>query len=169
MATNIAELVGFVLLLAALWRWVVPPVRRMLTDQQNQIKAQLEEGRAAAARLNQAEAEYQEAVAQARTAAASIRDEARADAAAIREEILAKAAEDRDRLLASGRDQLATERQALIRQLRAELGAMTVDLSRRILTESLEDAERQRGTVERFLAALESETGDAPVGTGGRH
>ncbi|MGA8116753.1 MAG: F0F1 ATP synthase subunit B [Actinocatenispora sp.] len=169
MGVLIAELVGFVLLLVALWRLVLPRVNTMLTDQQKQIKAQLDEGRAASERLRKAEAEYQKTVAEGSQVAASIRDEARADAVAIREEILAKANEDRDRLLAAGREQLVTERQALIRELRSELGAMTVDLARQILTESLEDEERQRGTVERFLTTLERETGDAPVGAGGRH
>lgn len=161
----IAELVGFVLLLLALWRWVLPPVRKMLGKQQDEIAAQLEEGKKASEWLKQAEAEYREALSDARTTAASIRDEARVDAAAIRDEILAKAAEDRDRLLTAGREQLVTERQALVRALRAELGTMTVELSGRILTESLSDEARQRGMIERFIAELDSE---APAGAGGR-
>ncbi len=166
--TFFAELLAFIVVLVVLWRWVLPPVRKAMTDRQALIRSQLEEGRVASERLKEAEAEYKKALNEARTTAAAIRDEARADAGAIREEILAKAAEDRDRLVAAGREQLATERQALVRELRSELGSLAVELSSRIIGESLVDEARQRGTVQRFLTELENEAGDAPAGAGGR-
>lgn len=166
--TFIAELIAFLVVLGVLWRWVLPPVRKAMTDRQETIAAQLEEGKQASERLKQAEADYQAAIAEARGTAASIRDEARADAASIREDLLAKATEERDRLLAAGRDQLATEREALVRDLRGDLGTMAVELSSRILGESLVDEARQRGTVQRFLDELENETG-AAAGAGRRN
>jgi F-type H+-transporting ATPase subunit b len=70
--------------------------------------------------------------------------------------VLNKAQEERDRIIAAGNEQLAAERQTIIRELRAEVGTLAVDLASRIVGESLADEARQRGTVERFLSDLEA-------------
>lgn len=153
--TFIAELIAFVIILAVLWRYVLPPVSNAMKERQNLIQSQLEEGKRAAERLKQAEADYQKAIDQARKTATTIRDEARADAASIREKMLAQAVEERDRIVESGRELLATERQEVMRTLRTDLGDLAIELASRILGESLADEGRQRGTVDRFLAQLE--------------
>jgi F-type H+-transporting ATPase subunit b len=165
--TFIAELIAFLVILAVLGRYVVPPVSKAMNDRQQMIRSQLEEGRQASERLKQAEADYREALNQARKVAAGIKDQARADAAAIREELLAQAAQERDRIIDTGRAQLATERQALARELRAELGTLAVELASRILGESLAAEARQRGTVDRFLAELQEESGAGTMSASG--
>jgi len=49
-----------------------------------------------------------------------------------------------------------SQTQQVIAQLRTEVGAMATGLAGRIVGESLEDEARQRRTVERFIAELES-------------
>src|SRR5690348_1335208 len=166
--TLIAELIAFLIVLGVLWRYVVPPVSKAMSDRQAMIKAQLDEGKQASERLKQAEADYRQAMEEARTTAATIRDQARADAAAIREEMLQEAVQERDRVLESGRAQLAHERDALVRELRASVGDLAVELAGRILGESLADEARRHGTVDRFLAELQEEAGTGAAGTGGR-
>ena len=67
------------------------------------------------------------------------------------QDVLAKAREESDRIIAAGREQLAAERQTIVRELRAEVGTLAVDLAGKIVGESLADEARRRGTVERFL------------------
>jgi F-type H+-transporting ATPase subunit b len=43
-----------------------------------------------------------------------------------------------------------------VRDLRAEMGTLAVSLAEKIVGESLEDEVRRKGTVERFLADLET-------------
>jgi F-type H+-transporting ATPase subunit b len=118
------------------------------------------EGGIKRAEIKQAEADellerYKLQLAEARTEAARIRDEARADAVGIREDILAKAREESDRIVTAGKEQLTAERQSIIRELRAEVGTLAVDLASKIVGESLADEARRKGTVDRFLADLE--------------
>ncbi len=155
--TFLAELVAFAVILGVLWRYVLPPVRKAVNDRQELIRGQLEEGQQASQRLKQAEAEYRKALEQAHATAATIRDQARADAANLREELLERATQERDRIIESGREQLATDRRTLVRELRAELGDLAVELASRILGESLAEEARQRGTVDRFLAQLQTD------------
>lgn len=166
--TFVVELVVFVVVLLVLWRWVLPPVRKAMTDRQGLIKSQLADGHAAAERLKETQVEYQRALSEARTTAAGIRDEARAEAGVTRDEILAEADQERTQVLTAGREELSNERVNMVRQLRGELGDTAVELSGRILGESLVEDARRRGTVERFLAELDSDTGETPAGVGGR-
>jgi F-type H+-transporting ATPase subunit b len=108
----------------------------------------------AQAEANQLLEQYKAQLAEARTEAARIRDEARADSEGIRQEVLARAREESDRIIQAGNDQLAQQRESILRQLRSEVGTLAVDLAGKIVGESLADEARSRGTVERFINEL---------------
>ncbi|MEV6926193.1 F0F1 ATP synthase subunit B [Dactylosporangium sp. NPDC051485] len=159
--------IAFLILCFVLMKFVFPRMEETFRARVDAIEGGIKRAEEAQAEANQLLQQYKEQLAEARTEAARIRDEARADAAGIREDILAKAREESDRIIAAGRDALQTERQTIVRQLRAEIGSLAVDLAGRIVGESLEEEARRRGTVERFLAEI-GEDGGAGVGAGGR-
>lgn len=156
--------VAFGLLCFVLLKFVFPQMEKTFKARVDAIEGGIQRAEAAQAEANELLAQYKAQLAEARTESARIRDEARADAAAIREEELTKARETAERIIAAGRETLATERQAIIRQLRTEVGTLAVDLASRIVGESLADEARRQGTVDRFLASLDEE----PAGTGGK-
>ncbi len=148
--------IAFALLCWVLMKFVWPRMEET-------FKARVEaiEGGILRAETRQAEAEalfqqYQRQLAEARTEAAKIRDQARADANGIREDILVQAREESERVIAAGREQLDAQRASIVRELRAEVGTLAVDLASRIVGESLADEARRKGTVDRFLADLET-------------
>jgi F-type H+-transporting ATPase subunit b len=153
-ATFLAEIVAFILILAVMWKYVVPPLQKNLAARQDIIRQQLEDARLAKERLDAAEADYTAALAEARAEAARSREEGRR----IRQEIIdgardeARAAAEEVTRLAEERLQ-AQHRQAL-NELRAEVGKLAGDLAGRIVGESLADEELQRRVVDRFLAEL---------------
>ena len=55
MSTFIGQLVGFAVIVWLVWRYVVPPVRKLMADQQNTVRQQLDDSSAAADRLAEAE------------------------------------------------------------------------------------------------------------------
>ena len=158
-AEIIVGLVAFLLLLFILRKFVVPRFEQVYQERVDKIEGGLQRAEEAQAKANQTLKEYQAKLAEVRVEAAKIRDDARADAESIRQEVLAQAREEADRIIAAGRDALAAERATLVRELRAEFGALSVELASRIIGESLADEARRSGTVERFLAELESSNG----------
>jgi F-type H+-transporting ATPase subunit b len=152
----ILGLVAFGLLCFVLMRFVFPQMEKTFAARVDAIEGGIRRAEAAQAEANQLLEQYRAQLAEARTEAARIRDEARADAEDIRQDVLAKAREESDRIIAAGRDQLAAQREAIVRDLRSEVGSLAVDLASRIVGESLADEARQRGTVERFIAGLDS-------------
>ncbi|WBB79469.1 F0F1 ATP synthase subunit B [Micromonospora sp. WMMD882] len=155
-AEIIVGLVAFGLVLFVLSKFVFPRMETMYQARVDAIEGGIKRAEAAQAEANQLLEQYRAQLAEARTDAAKIRDDARADAEGIRQDILAKAREESDRIIAAGKEQLAAERATIVRELRAEVGAIAVDLASRIVGESLADEARRKGTVDRFLNDLES-------------
>jgi F-type H+-transporting ATPase subunit b len=154
--TFFVELLVLIAILVILGRYVLPPLQKAMTARQETISQQITDADAARAKLAEAEAEYQRALKEARTEAAIIRDNARAEAQRITDDMRAQAQEESARIVARGEEQLANQRRAIIRELHAEVGTLAVDLASKIVGESMVDEARSRGTVDRFLADLET-------------
>ncbi|MCW2721816.1 F0F1 ATP synthase subunit B [Pseudonocardia sp.] len=147
----IAELVGFVIIILVLYRFVWPLVKKMVADRQNVVQQQVDDAAEAERKLAEAQQRYDSAVAEARNEAARIRDDARADALSIREELKEQAEAEVERIKQRGEEQLAAERDQVVRQLRSELGAQAMQLAERIVVDQLSDEKRRSTTVDGFL------------------
>jgi len=159
----IIGIIAFGLLCYVLMKFVFPQMEKTFAARVDAIEGGIKRAEAAQAEANQLLEQYRAQLAEARTEAARIRDEARADAEGIRQDVLAKAREESDRIIAAGREQLSAQRESIVRDLRSEVGELAVELAGRIVGESLADEARSRGTVERFIAEL-----DSAGSTGGR-
>lgn len=155
--------VAFILLCFVLMKFVFPQMEKTFAARVDAIEGGIKRAETAQAEANKLLEQYKAQLAEARTEAARIRDEARADAEGIRQDVLAKAREESERIIAAGHEQLAAQRESIVRELRSEVGSLAVDLAGKIVGESLADEARSRGTVERFIADL-----DAAGTTGGR-
>ena len=167
----VVGLIAFAVLCFVLMRYVFPRMEETFRARVDAIEGGIKRAEERQAEANALLEQYREQLAEARTEASRIRDEARADAVGIREELLARAREEHDRIIAAGRESLAAERQTIVRELRSQIGELSVELASRIVGESLADEARRRGTVERFLAELGSgpDGGAAePAAAGGR-
>jgi F-type H+-transporting ATPase subunit b len=158
-ATFFVELVIFLIVLAVVWRYAVPPVKRAMDERRNMVRRQIEESQQASKRLAEAEARYSQALADARVEAAKIRETARADAQEIKDEMRHQAEQEVARIRERGEEQLAHQREQIIRDMRSELGNLAVTLASRIVGESVADDARRAGTVDRFLDELHGMAG----------
>jgi F-type H+-transporting ATPase subunit b len=154
-ATFIAEFVAFLIILFILYRYIVPPVQKAMRARQEIIRQQMEDAEQTKANLANAQAEYQRALAEARTQAAQIRENARAEAQRTIEELRTQAQEESARIVARGEEQLANQRGAVVRELRGEIGTLALELSEKIVSQRLADDAQARATVDAFLADLE--------------
>ncbi|MEV0902913.1 F0F1 ATP synthase subunit B [Actinoplanes sp. NPDC049802] len=148
--------VAFAVLCFVLMKFVFPVMEKTFQARVDAIEGGIKRAETAQAEANQLLEQYKAQLAEARTEAARIRDEARADAEGIRQDVLAKAREESDRIIAAGNEQLAAQRESIVRELRSEVGTLAVDLASKIVGEALADEARTRGTVERFIADLDT-------------
>lgn len=154
--TFIFEVILFVIVLWLIGKFVVPRLNGVIEQRQHTIESQLADAEAAKQRLEKAEQEYKEALAETRREATRLREEAAAEKSAIideaRQEAAAKAAEVMERESAK----IAAERQQAINALRAEIGELAFDLAEKIVHSSLRDEARQRQLVADFISGVQA-------------
>ena len=167
--TLVIEVLAFFLILFILYRYVWPPLSKAMNDRQAMIHKQVEDSQEAAGKLKQAQERYDSALAEARTEAARIRDDARADATRIREELKEQAEAEVARIRQRGEEQLASQREQTVRDLRSEIGGLSMQLAERIVGSSLADEGNRQATVDTFLSELEGLPAQRAAGaTGGQ-
>jgi F-type H+-transporting ATPase subunit b len=157
--------ITFAILFFVLVKFVVPRFEQVFLARREAIEGGIERAESMQAEAKSALEQYRAQLAEARSEAAQIRDQARAEGQQIIEELRAQAQEEASRIVARGEEQLATQRQQIVNELRGQIGALAVDLAGRVVGESLADEARRRGTVDRFLAELD---GIAASGDGAR-
>ena len=166
-ATFLVELIAFAIIVFVMWRYIIPPINRAMTNRQEAIRKEFADLDQARADANAAEAEFKAQIADARHEAARIREEAREQGAQIVSEMRQQGESEKARIIDGAHTQIAAERQQAVASLRAEVGTLATTLAGRIVGESLEDDERSGRVVDRFLADLDAlETSKAAASTG---
>src|SRR6516165_6101093 len=118
MSTFLGQLIGFAVIVWLVWRYVVPPVRKMMVDRQNTVRQQLDDAAAAADRLAEASRAHSKAIDDAKAEAHRVTEEAEADTKRIAEQMRALADSEVERIKVQGAKHVELLRAQLIRQLR---------------------------------------------------
>ncbi|OMC08187.1 F0F1 ATP synthase subunit B/delta [Mycobacterium sp. SP-6446] len=155
MSTFIGQLIGFAVIVFLVVRYVVPPVRNLMTARQSAVRQQLEDSAAAATRLTESTEAHSKAVEAAKEEAKGVVEEAKADAVRITEQLQAQADVEAERIKAQGASQIELMRTQLTRQLRLELGHESVRQAGELVRSYVADADQQAATVDRFLDELD--------------
>ena len=66
-----------------------------------------------------------------------------------------EAAKEGDRLMAAAREQIRTEKEEAMRQLREEVSLLSLSLAEKILRDTLNSKEKQMQMIERLLDVIE--------------
>ncbi|HYB38287.1 MAG TPA: F0F1 ATP synthase subunit B/delta [Mycobacterium sp.] len=156
MSTFIGQLIGFAVIVFLVWRYVVPPVGRLMTARQNAVRQQLDEAAAATERLAEARQAHTKALEDAKAEAQRVTEEARVDAERITEQLRAQADVEVERVKVQGARQVEFLRAQLIRQLRQDLGYESVRRAGELVRDHVAHPAQQSATVDRFLDDLDA-------------
>jgi ATP synthase F0 subunit b/ATP synthase F1 delta subunit len=156
MSTFLGQLVGFAVIVWLVWRYVAPPVRRLMTARQDTVRQELADSAAAAGRLKEASQAHRKAVEDAKLEAKRVVEEAQVDAERIAEQLQAQAEIDAERIKVQGARQVELLRTQLTRQLRLELGHESVRQAGELVRNYVADPAQQSATVDRFLDELDA-------------
>jgi F-type H+-transporting ATPase subunit b/F-type H+-transporting ATPase subunit delta len=154
-STFIGQLVGFAVIVFLVWRYVVPPVRTLMRNQQETVRNQLSDNAEAAQKVADADTVHTKALEEAKADAAKLIEEARHDAEKIAEQLRAHADTELERIKTQGAQQVQLLRQQLIRELRQSLGAESVHRAGEMVRQFVSDPEEQSATIDRFLGELD--------------
>jgi F-type H+-transporting ATPase subunit b len=146
---------SFVFLFLMFKKYAIPRATKMAEERVDKIEGGLRRAEAAQSEAAVLLKQYQEALAEARTEAAGIRNAAQAERMHIVEEARNEAVAAATEIAQRATQQLAAEQSQVLAGLQKEVGQIALDLAGRIVGEVLTDDARARATVERFIADLE--------------
>lgn len=149
--TFIVELIIFAIVLYVMWRFVVPPIVKVMQDRADRVARTAKEQEAATARLAEAEARFENELADARKKAAEIRGEARAEGERTLGDLRTRASEQADAVRRRGTAELAAQREQTLRELQGHVGSISNALAGRILGVDLPATEETAATVASFM------------------
>jgi ATP synthase F0 subunit b len=151
----IAQLFAFGLIVFILNKYVVPPVRKMMAQQQDDIRDQIASSESAAAKLAEAQEARAKALSEAESEAARIREEARADAQRISEQLREQADAEIARIKNSGADHIELHKRSLVRHLQTEIATSALAQAEEKVNERLAAPGELSASVDRFIDELE--------------
>ncbi|MET8862723.1 F0F1 ATP synthase subunit B [Nonomuraea sp. NPDC004580] len=152
----VVALVTFFVILFVVGKLLVPRLQKTLAERADAIDGGIRRAAEIQAEVRNLERRYHEQMEEDRREAARLREEAREQGAQIRAELRAQAQAEARHLIAAAHARIEVDRQAAFTELRTDIGRLSTDLAGRIIGESLEEAVRRTGVVERFLDELEN-------------
>ena len=123
----------FLIVLAVIGTFVVPPILKVLRERDAMVAKTLADNKKSAEQFEAAQAYYEEAMKEARVQASSFRDKARAEGRKVVDDARARAEQEVMSTLQLAAEQLKRERDAVELDLRANVGTMSATLASRIL------------------------------------
>ena len=123
----------FLIVLAIIGTFVVPPILKVLRERDAMVAKTLADNKKSTEQFEAAQADYEEAMKEARVQASSFRDNARAEGRQVVEDARAGAEQEVMSTLQVAAEQLKRERDAVELDLRANVGTMSATLASRIL------------------------------------
>jgi F-type H+-transporting ATPase subunit b len=123
----------FLIVLGVIGTFVVPPILKVLRERDAMVHKTQEDNKKAADQFAAAQADYEEAMKEARVQASSYRDNARAEGRKVVDDARARAEQQVMSTLQTAAEQLKRERDSVELGLRANVGAMSATLASRIL------------------------------------
>jgi len=123
----------FLIVLGVIGTWVVPPILKVLRERDAMVHKTHEDNKKAAQQFEAAQADYEEAMKEARVQASSFRDNARAEGRKVVDDARARAEQEVMSTLRVAAEQLKRERDAVELDLRSNVAGMSATLASRIL------------------------------------
>ncbi len=148
----IVQFVNFGILLFILWRFVLPPVQRVLDERRRRIEESLQAAERMRAQATETERMLEEQREEGRRQAQQIIGQAQEIARRIESEARAQAQTDADALVARARAEIQLERDSAIAHLRREFADVTVSAAEKVINQSL-DRQAHRRLIDDVLAS----------------
>lgn len=154
-ATIVVEMVGFVLLLMLLKRFLWVPVTNYLEQRQRDIAQTYDKVEQTRQEMERLRSEYEQRLANIEAEARAQIQQAVKEAQQMREQILAEARQQAEKMVRDAEESIRYEREKALAEMRTQVVDLTLLATSRILQESIDDA-RHRKMVEDFIEQVAS-------------
>ena len=156
--TLIVEIVAFLVVLGVLWRYVLPPINKAMSQRQEEIRQALESAERARAEADETRAQRQSILDEARQQARQIVATANANAERVRAESVERGQQEYERLVESADAEIALSRQRAVDEVSARVATLVLAAARQVIGREI-DAEAHRDLIDEAVRALQGAAG----------
>ena len=141
----------FLIVFVILWKWGFPVIVKMVNDRKDFIDGSLKKAHEANEKLANIQKEGESILQEAREKQAQILKDAADTRDAIVEKAQDKAREEGSRLLSDAKAQIEAEKQNAIREIRAQVAELSVQVAGKVLKEDLSTDAKQMELINKWL------------------
>lgn len=145
--------IAFFILLIAMWKFALPPIRRAMEARTERIQGDLDAAASAKAEAEELRASYDSRIAEANAEAARIIEEARAAAEAVRQERLAAIEPEIAERRAQAEADIEAARERAMAEVRADITSIAVGAAEQVVRASIDEAAHAR-LIEDYIARV---------------
>jgi F-type H+-transporting ATPase subunit b len=135
--TFIVELVIFLLLIAVLAKWIIPPINRAMDARLEKIQRNISDAEEAKRKADELEEQYKKTLEQGRAEARALKDEAAKIGEQLRAELRQQGEEEYRRLLERANQDIDASTRRAAEQLRAQVAGLVIAVVEKVLGEGL--------------------------------
>jgi F-type H+-transporting ATPase subunit b len=140
----IVQFINFGIILFILWRFVLPPMQKMLDERRRRIQESLEAADRMRAQATDAERQVQERLEEGRAQARQLVEQAQAIANRIQEEARLQAQSEIEQMRARALADIELQRDNALAELRREFADITISAAEKVINQSLDRQSHQR-------------------------
>ena len=141
---------AFVVLLGVMWKFALPPVRKMMKDREDRIRADLERAEQARVEAEHELEEYRRQLADARNEGSQIIEQSREQAEEVRRELIAKAESDAAEIRQRAAEDARLAGERAMGELRTSVAELSIELAEKVVERNL-DHDTQIQLIESYI------------------
>jgi F-type H+-transporting ATPase subunit b len=165
--TFFIELAVSILLILAIYKWVLPPINKAMQERQEKIRSSLEAADAARADAEAADDERRNVLEQARQQAREIVATANRTAEQVRTDMQARGQAEYDRIVGNADVEIALARQRAVEEAASRMGEVVMEVVERVIGREV-NLDVHRELIDEAVTALREEPDSAAAGAGAR-
>jgi F-type H+-transporting ATPase subunit b len=165
--TFFIELAVSILLILAIYKWVLPPINKAMQERQEKIRSSLEAADAARADAEAADDERRNVLEQARQQAREIVATANRTAEQVRTDMQARGQAEYDRIVGNAEVEIALARQRAVEEAASRMGEVVMEVVERVIGREV-NLDVHRDLIDEAVTALREEPDSAAAGAGAR-
>jgi F-type H+-transporting ATPase subunit b len=165
--TFFIELVVSILLILAVYKWVLPPINKAMEERQEKIRASLEAADQARTDAEAADDERRSVLETARQQAREIVATANRTAEQVRTDAQARGQSEYERIVGNADVEIALARQRAVEEAASRMGEVVMEVVERVIGREV-NLEVHRDLIDEAVTALRSEPDGAAAGVGSR-
>jgi F-type H+-transporting ATPase subunit b len=165
--TFFIELAVSILLILAIYKWVLPPINKAIEERQEKIRSSLEAADAARADAEAADDERRNVLEQARQQAREIVATANRTAEQVRTDMQARGQAEYDRIVGNADVEIALARQRAVEEAASRMGEVVMEVVERVIGREV-NLDVHRDLIDEAVTALREEPDSAAAAAGAR-